>query len=231
MAVQVIGLLEIIHIDDKEAVIALQLTTQNAVDDPFGSLFRIDARHFICRSLALRFQFPAFFGVNIFTVGKHMHRVVKGRIENIRIDPHPEIIAAVFRHHKFILQIVIALVQLPQHVLAGKCIDIAVPELFFDLLFGYYQQKFFIRQILCAQSFEIQLSLFAGRFIFSNVQLIDIIVDLLRRFLKQLLPFFQQLRHPHVELSDHRSDSQNNQQDHHRNQNYRFQHLFIQLGQ
>ena len=129
------------------------------------------------------------------------------------------------------MQIVIALVQLPQHVLAGKCINIAVPELFFDLLFGYYQQKFLIRQVLCAQSFEIQLGLFAGRFVFSNVQLIDIIVDLLRRFLKQLLPFFQQLRHPYVKLADHRSDSKNDQQDHHYDQKSRLQHLFIQLGQ
>ena len=73
MAVQIIGLLKIINIDDKKAVAALQLAAQNPVDDPFHRLFRINAGHLICGSLSLCFQLLAFLLVDIFTVSKHMH--------------------------------------------------------------------------------------------------------------------------------------------------------------
>ena len=120
---------------------------------------------------------------------------------------------------------------MPHHIFDTERRHIAGPVFFQQLPVGHSLQKFLIGQVFSAHRLKIQLGLFAGCPVFSDVQFINIIVDLLGRFLEQLLPFFQQLRHPHVELSDHRSDSQNDQQDHHRNQNYRFQHLFIQLGQ
>ena len=203
MAVQVISLFKIIQIDDKKAVAALQLAAQNAVDDPFRRFFCKNARHLVRGSLSLCFQLLAFFLVDIFAVGEHMHRIVSFRIENISVDPHPEIIAAVFRDPEFILQIIIAGFKMPHHVFDTERRHVAGPVFFQQLFVGHSLQKVLIGQVFGTQRLKIQLGLFTGRPVFSDVQLIDIIIDLLGRFLKQCLPFFQQLRHPHVELPDH----------------------------
>lgn len=76
-------------------------------------------------------------------------------------------------------RIIIAGLKVPHHVFNTERRHIAGPVFFQQLPVGHSLQKFLIGQVFSSHRLKIQLGLFAGCPVFSDVQFINIIVDLL----------------------------------------------------
>ena len=73
---QIIGLLEIINIENEKSIFFFRIKGEGGTDMLSGSGFVKKPRHFIRLDFLFRFQFMPFFRINIFPVGEHMDRMI-----------------------------------------------------------------------------------------------------------------------------------------------------------
>ena len=189
MAIAIIRLLEIVNVEDKKGIPSARCPGKYCFDQAFRFPFTVEPGHLIQHGLDLNFLLL----LNILSIGKHVNRVIFRRIENVGIYSHPEILICVLRHLEIIAQMMVPAFIFPDNIGRIKGRDIALPELFFYLLIGNDTQTLAVRQIVGAKTFKILPRSFPDTAIFSDIELIDIIIELFGGSDKAFLPFLHQL--------------------------------------
>ena len=221
MAIAIIRLLEIVNVEDKKGIPSARCPGKYCFDQAFRFPFTVEPGHLIQHGLDLNFLLL----LNILSIGKHVNRVIFRRIENVGIYSHPEILICVLRHLEIIAQMMIPAFIFPDNIGRIKGRDIALPELFFYLLIGNDTQTLAVRQIVGAQTFKILPRSFPDTAIFSDIDLIDIIIELFGGSDKAFLPFLHQLCNLLVEIPDYCGNDEKNRHDDNNQQDSRQDYL------